>query len=69
MVIPSAAPGSWELHQVSDLVLINLHDRAVDETVAGHMTSLIIATLDEFFRRFESKIDIDVTAQELRLFP
>ena len=49
--------------------MIHLHDRAINETIAGIVTSRILRSLDKFFGSFESKIDIDVATEKLRLFP
>ena len=40
-------PRSRQLHQICQLVMVHLHDRAVDEAIATLMTSRILATLDE----------------------
>lgn len=69
LATPTITPLGWQLHKIGQFIMIHLHDRAIDETIAGIVTSRILRSLDKFFGSFESKIDIDVATEKLRLFP
>lgn len=49
--------------------MVDLQNGAVDQTVANLVAPVVAATRNKLFRRLQSKVDIEVAAEQLGLLP